>query len=172
MNLAKMFAAQKELREHINYNEPDRFEKLVMALLVEIGECANEQRTWKYWSKDRMPRKMATRGIGYSGTLIYNPLLEEYVDGLHFVLELGIELKINPNDWMVDKIIKTDIVEQFITLYQSVTDLWDSPSDVQLIVTFEHYLGLGEKLGFAWDEIEAAYFTKNKVNHERQENGY
>lgn len=44
MNLAKLFEVQKVLRDRINYNEPDRFNKLVLALLVELGECANEKR--------------------------------------------------------------------------------------------------------------------------------
>lgn len=42
MQLDKLFAAQKELRDHINYTGEDRFEKLILALLVELGECANE----------------------------------------------------------------------------------------------------------------------------------
>ncbi|PAE14433.1 hypothetical protein CHH91_19570, partial [Virgibacillus sp. 7505] len=25
---------------------------------------------------------------------------------------------------------------------------------------------------FSWEEIEAAYLSKNKINHERQANGY
>ena len=44
MNLDKLFQAQKELRERINYNGEDRFEKLVLALLVEIGECAKTKK--------------------------------------------------------------------------------------------------------------------------------
>lgn len=38
MNLTELFDMQRKLREHINYNEPDRFEKLILALLVELGE--------------------------------------------------------------------------------------------------------------------------------------
>jgi dimeric dUTPase (all-alpha-NTP-PPase superfamily) len=34
------------------------------------------------------------------------------------------------------------------------------------------FFGLGEMLGFTWDEIEQAYFAKNKINHVRQETGY
>ena len=178
MRLDKMFAAQKALREHINYNEPDRFEKLVLALLVEIGECANCWRGFKFWSKDQEPRTSWYKTYftedmhGGPQTKWTNPLLEEYVDGLHFVLELGIEIEIDENDWMIDKITKVDVVEQFICLNQSVIDLWDQPSDIQLIITLEHYLGLGELLGFTEEQIEQAYYDKNKVNHERQENGY
>jgi dimeric dUTPase (all-alpha-NTP-PPase superfamily) len=33
-------------------------------------------------------------------------------------------------------------------------------------------LSLGEFLGFTGEEIEQAYFAKNKINHVRQETGY
>lgn len=62
MNLAKLFETQKVLRERINYNEPDRFNKLVLALMVELGACANEQRTWKFWSNDQDPRIKVREG--------------------------------------------------------------------------------------------------------------
>lgn len=40
-------------------------------------------------------------------------------------------------------------------------------------LTFNLFVGLGEKhLGFTWNQIEQAYLDKNKINHERQANGY
>jgi dimeric dUTPase (all-alpha-NTP-PPase superfamily) len=36
MNLEKLFQTQKILRDRIGYNEPDRFNKLILALLVEL----------------------------------------------------------------------------------------------------------------------------------------
>lgn len=52
MNLQKLFDTQKVLRDRIGYEGEDRFEKLILALLVEIGECANEWRGFKFWSKN------------------------------------------------------------------------------------------------------------------------
>lgn len=60
MNLQKFFDTQKVLRDRIGYNGEDRFEKLILALLVEIGECANEWRGFKFWSKDQEPRTHKT----------------------------------------------------------------------------------------------------------------
>jgi dimeric dUTPase (all-alpha-NTP-PPase superfamily) len=37
---------------------------------------------------------------------------------------------------------------------------------------FSGFLGLGQMLGFTWEQIEAAYLQKNAINHERQESGY
>lgn len=51
VNLTKLFETQKVLRNRIGYESPDCYEKLILALLVEVGECANEWRGFKFWSK-------------------------------------------------------------------------------------------------------------------------
>lgn len=185
MNLSKLFDAQKKLREHINYNGEDRFEKLILALLVEIGECANCWRGFKYWSKDQEPRtktfksKQAPGGEFYRGIYEANPLLEEYVDGLHFVLELGIEMKFIVQ-FDCGQYVSSDITKQFIlvqqdvsTLYKSVNEDWDEEDRCNAYVeVIQGYVGLGKMLGFTEKEIEQAYYDKNQINHERQNNGY
>ena len=193
MNLQKMYAAQQALRHHINYNEPDRFEKLVLALLVEVGECANEWRGFKFWSKDREPRTkitcMACHGIGevyqpidgYQMTCPHcdgqgvensnNPLLEEYADGLHFVLELGIEKGWTPaiNDLTFRS---GNITKQFLALYEHISIFKRNANKDNYYNLLSIYAGLGEMLGFTRDQIEQAYYSKNQINHERQANGY
>ncbi|MEK4091705.1 dUTP diphosphatase [Viridibacillus sp. FSL H8-0110] len=47
MNLTKLFEAQRELDLYIDQQHPvqpgeDRLSKKILALLVELGECANE----------------------------------------------------------------------------------------------------------------------------------
>lgn len=173
MNLDKLFQAQKELREHINYNGEDRFEKLVLALLVEIGECANEWRGFKFWSKDQEPRTKVP--VTEWGVAPYkNPLLEEYVDGLHFVLELGIEHGVDEliNVLAIDIINYSDITTQFRMLFLIDWEIYKEGEGGYYHEGLELYLGLGKMLGFTWDEIEVAYFAKNQINHSRQENGY
>ena len=39
-------------------------------------------------------------------------------------------------------------------------------------VAFSRFMELGSILGFTTEEIEEAYYSKNKINHERQENDY
>ncbi len=34
------------------------------------------------------------------------------------------------------------------------------------------FKGLGEMLGFTWYQVEEAYYAKNQINHERQNNSY
>jgi dimeric dUTPase (all-alpha-NTP-PPase superfamily) len=176
MNLEKLFKAQQILRDRINYNQPDRFNKLVLALLVEIGECANCWRGFKFWSKDQSPRTFDVKVLQH-GTSAHNPLLEEYVDCLHFILELGIEMDkeeeveklFNSYLWEEDKTTDEEIIQQFSTLYGYVNLLHDYDYYINVLYA---YFRLGEKLRFTWGQVEEAYYDKNKVNHQRQEDGY
>jgi dimeric dUTPase (all-alpha-NTP-PPase superfamily) len=177
MNLKKLFIAQKELDEHIEKNHPrkegeDRFGKLILALQVELAECAQESRCFKFWSSRQEPVTEDLRVVDYkeSGEAIletYNPLLEEYVDCLHFTLSIGLHLYNENIATDLGGFRKTSIQDQFRTLFHYSTMLSGSYWHF-----FEYLIGLGEMLGFTWEQIEAAYFEKNAVNHRRQENGY
>ncbi|WP_050613312.1 dUTP diphosphatase [Bacillus testis] len=175
MNLEKMYNAQREFRNRVEYEGEDRFDKLVLALMVELGECANEWRGFKFWSKDQEPRtsKYKTylvQGMHGPQAEWTNPLLEEYVDGLHFVLELGIETENTPK--RVSLMKERTTTDLFLTVMEKAIDFDMEPSLWNYCVLFERYIELGEMLGFTWEQIEAAYFEKNQINHQRQENGY
>lgn len=172
MDLQKLFSTQQILRDRISYDQPDRFNKLVLALLVELGECANEQRSWKFWSKDQEPRTWKSRRpyMDLEDADFYNPLLEEYVDGLHFVLEIGLELGYQPLYVQVYKY--EDITRQFKELYWEISDLEKVSTREDYLYVVQKFVGLGEMLGFTWEQIEQSYYEKNKINHLRQESGY
>ena len=205
MNLEKLFKLQKELDDHIEKNHPrqegeDRLAKKILALQVELAECAQESRCFKFWSKDQEPRIKDYKqikckwcnGSGDDGTGVcpdckssgdvykeYNPLLEEYVDCLHFILSIGLDLKLG-GPYVIGTYKGPSIIRQFNFVYQDISKLdvainedWEEDE------IFEQYdelvrgfLGLGEMLGFTWQQIEQAYLEKNKINHERQANGY
>lgn len=210
MNLSKLFKAQKELGKVglFNYQGEDRFNKLILALLVELGECANEWRGFKFWSKDQEPRTFKREGYpdceekGYRrgnppvdeikgvhglgnhwydcekcrGFLVIdkNPLLEEYVDGLHFVLEIGIEHEFDKEVEFIEvtPLKLDDIVYQFTELMRADWYMYDLGGGGYFHEGLELYLGLGEMIGFTSEQIEQAYFEKNSINLKRQENGY
>jgi dimeric dUTPase (all-alpha-NTP-PPase superfamily) len=174
MNLEKLFQTQKVLRDRIGYNEPDRFNKLILALLVELGECAQEWRGFKFWSVNQIPHTSAIRvpTMMDEDKEFYNPLLEEYVDGLHFVLELGLELNFNTDLFLYSTEQYDDVNAQFIWIHNTVTEVYMYGTEEKYELLLGEYLGLGEMLGFTWEQIEQAYFEKNKINHQRQEVGY
>ncbi|WP_121615239.1 dUTP diphosphatase [Virgibacillus halodenitrificans] len=184
MNLQKLFQIQKQLDDRIvkehGLEGQDLLDKKILALQVELGELANEQRSWKFWSHDQRTKGqdnyLEYRPVDQGGNhwVNRNPLLEEYVDCLHFILSVGLELQI-PDEWVVNNIAKEltekemDIERQFIAFNQYLKINIDPHDWFDILGLF---IGLGEMLGFTWEQIEQAYLDKNKINHERQANGY
>ena len=162
MNLSKLFETQNVLRERIGYNGPDRLNKLVLALLVEIGECANElPEVFKFWKQKRKNN--------------YEKALVEYVDGLHFVLEVGLELGVKDTVYLplsIKSNTSTDLTTQFILINNTATELLLDTNLEQYKILVYEYLALGEMIGFSWEQIQSAYFSKNYINHQRQDAGY
>lgn len=109
-----------------------------------------------------------------SGTShMVNPLLEEYVDCLHFVLSIGNEMEFS--HLVLDhKAREKEITRLFIQLNLGAATLlfFEGNHEKNYKVMVGQFVKLGELLGFTWEQIEQAYFMKNKVNHERQANGY
>lgn len=186
VEITKLLEIQKKLDKHIEKEHPrepeeDRFAKKVLALLVELGECANEWRRFKFWSINQEPRIKESRLMPYSSTRFYeaNPLLEEYVDCLHFILSIGLELKYNYEP--VPGIFPVFIENQFIELNYTASELYFLANqfgvDDNLVRNryqelFDCFLFLGKSLGFTWEQVSDAYMLKNKINHQRQESGY
>lgn len=179
MNLQKLFETQKVLRDRIGYNGEDRFEKLILALQVEVGECANEWRGFKFWSKDQEPRTKVQWDYSLDDEPIFrNLLLEEYVDALHFLLEIGLELKytnLSLASYETPSIEYqfNEVIAACCKVRESVESDWQEEEKQD---EFDNlcmgFIGLGRMLGFTWDQIEEAYYAKNQVNHIRQDTGY
>jgi dimeric dUTPase (all-alpha-NTP-PPase superfamily) len=184
VNLKPLFEMQRKLDERIMKEkglEGNFLPQKTLALYVELGELANESRCFKYWSTNQKPRTYA-KGLEhdfFSDSIVaeWNPLLEEYADCLHLILSIGNELGYKLNDLDIYR-ATSNIVEQFNEIYESVTLFWITSNkdehrgyDIYHDL-FSSFINLGVSLGFTWEEIEKAYMDKNKVNHERQDNGY
>lgn len=213
MNLQKLFEAQAELDAFIEQQHPtqpgeNRLEKKVLALLVELGECANEWRGFKFWSNDQKANELewvdedckSCKGTGIDvegvalgnpypcieceglSVLAYpkNPLLEEFVDCLHFILSIGNEIKIS-NVHAINyssssqKFTQNVITIHFALIYNVTTDLMFSQGEFKELnyrVLLAHFELLGEMLGFSAKQIEQAYWKKYEINKQRQRDGY
>jgi dimeric dUTPase (all-alpha-NTP-PPase superfamily) len=162
MKLSQLFSMQSKLDQHIvsqhNLQNEDLFNRKVLALLVELGELANETRSFKYWSL-KPPASQ-------------NTILEEYVDGVHFILSLGLELGFENEIVDVPAESSRNTVDQFLVIYQQIVTLQQTRSKEEYIKLVADYLTLATILGFTEDQIVHAYMSKNEVNFERQEQGY
>ncbi|WHY76413.1 dUTP diphosphatase [Neobacillus sp. WH10] len=163
MQLEKLFQMQKALDTHIEEKhellDEELFERKVLALLVEIGELANETRCFKFWSVKPSSAK--------------NVILEEFVDGVHFILSLGIECGFDPQQIELNVHESTlNETDQFLRIYELTSSFQKSKNLLSYIELFKAYLQLAELLGFSQLEIEQAYFHKNEVNYQRQQNNY
>ena len=183
-------------------------DKKILALQVELGELANEWRGFKYWSNDQEPRTTAKcetcDGLGndiyFTGSYdngnlqecsepceycdgtgdddSKNPLLEEYVDCLHFILSIGLELGYTFSTvakWRSSNVNEqfNDIFHAIATLYESIKADWEDEERQDCFSELaKGFLGLGGMLGFTPEQIESAYYEKNAENHRRQEVGY
>lgn len=201
MNYIKLFQMQAELDSKIVEGKQlegvDLFNKKVQALLTEIQETANEWRGFKFWSKDQEPRvckiirceDCGGQGffLGYSNSQIdcekcvgtgiekeFNPLLEETVDTAHFIYSLGNDLAIDPEE-VANQLARAydDLTSQFIALSYVATcmAMYNDKKRYYLEVV-SHFKGLVALLGFTEGELETAYYSKNKINHDRQATGY
>lgn len=183
MNLQKLFEIQVELDCHITKKHPvqegeDRLAKKILALQVELGELANEWRGFKFWSHDQEPRTEVYKFSPlHNEPLIVktNPLLEEFVDCLHFILSIGLELGLT--NWkphfssVAVHFGGNELITQFEEVFwyaSSFGTYTEDEKDTWYSMLFSNFLGLGKMLGFTWEQIEQAYLEKNRINHERQ----
>lgn len=177
MDLKKLFEIQAGLDLHISKEHPvkegeNRLAKKILALQVELGECANEWRGFKFWSNDQKPKLNGFRATNL-GIVETKPLLEEYVDCLHFILSIGLDLDVSVNiGWDDICHYDNDITSIFLNLNNRILELRHWENDESWVDLFEEFYILGKMLGFTWEQIEAGYLEKNRINHERQVTGY
>ena len=192
MNLSKLFETQKLLDKRIvdehNLHGQDLLPQKILALQVELGELAQEWRGFKFWSRDQEPRtfewigkceKCNGHGVddeniscpncAGTGDGNKNPLLEEYVDVLHFILSIGND--VGTEYFYYEPMIKQEenITTQFITVFNYTYLILQDEFCSELFTSFH---SLGMMLGFSWEQIEQSYYAKNKINHQRQTDKY
>src|SRR5699024_10202702 len=166
----------------------DLLDKKILALQVELGELANEFRGFKFWSENQEPNVLSYKcsGCGFTRKenidcpladehyefymIGFNPLLEEYVDCLHFILSIGNDCQFDGDFYYTSH--KDSVSEQFNHLFNKIGVFYLYRTKGSYTSVFNYFLALGDFLGFTWTKVEQAYLKKNKINHERQESGY
>lgn len=159
--LDELFKAQAELDKTIADNHHITYEstrhRRIMACLVEIGELANATRCFKYWSN--------------KGKEDDEIVLDEFADGLHFFLSLGVDIKTSKKTYNLTKHMD-NLSDQFLEVYHRLDVFRKKQDDVSYIKAFQAFLNLLPLMGYRWKKLEEAYYKKLGVNYKRQENNY
>ena len=160
MNLNSLFEKQKELDKYIyeknNVTAKEIFERKIVALLVELGELANELQFFKYWKENiNIDRQRA---------------IEEYIDVIHFAIGLAVDLGIDEHKYIETQ--PQDLNKLFIGITNLATVLSTSKEKEHAKTLLNNIIALGYQLGLDEQTVIGAYNKKNEVNYERQENGY
>lgn len=161
LNLSELIPLQHELDERImslhNESRLNTQLKRILALVVEIGELANETRSFKYWS--------------LKGSSSKDVLLEEFSDSIHFILSLGIDL--GYSQLIVECEDKEyDTSRLFLEWTEAAIKLMHdfNPSNYQDCANY--CAKIAYTLNFSELEVVEMYFKKNKKNHNRQDQAY
>jgi dimeric dUTPase (all-alpha-NTP-PPase superfamily) len=142
-------------RHHLDYEMTHQ--KRILALLVELGEFANETRCFKFWS-EKAPSEKAV-------------ILDEFADGMHFFLSLGIPLNVES---YTHKFVKdqADLTSQILQTYVLVSDLLSHYDERHYARAFGSFLNVLPLLGYSGDDAILAYKAKLAVNYKRQQEHY
>ena len=159
--LDELFIAQGKLDATIAQNHGISYKttrhRRLMACLVEIGELANATRCFKYWSN--------------KGPEADDIVLDEYADGLHFFLSLGIDIGTSKKSYNITK-HEDNLTDQFLMVYHRLDEFRKKQDDSSYIKAFQAFLNLLPLLGYKWKQLEEAYYKKLDVNYNRQETNY
>lgn len=161
--LAPYFEKQRELDEFIlkkfNLEEnQELLEKRIVAFQVELMECCNSWRGFKYWTENPEPKE---------------DLLEEYVDGMHFILSIGNLIGEAEDTFPLfpsgPHVAEVEPIMLFCLTADLACKMHHDNHYSHLVMVF---FDLGYSLGFTWDQITEAYNKKYEVNIQRMNNGY
>ena len=161
IDLNSLYQKQAELDARIAENHNVSYattrERRILALLVEIGEFANATRCFKYWSN----KPSEAQDI----------VLDEYVDGLHFFLSLGIDINTSKKTYNHTK-HADNLTKQILEVYRLASIFYKKQDEKSYIKAFQAFLNIPVLLKVRWSTVEKAYYKKLGENYHRQDTNY
>lgn len=161
IELKELFEAQAKLDSRIaqdhNVTYASTRDRRIMALIVEIGELANATRCFKYWSN--------------KGSESKEIVLDEYADGLHFFLSLGIDIKASKRVYHYTK-HSDDLTNQILEVYRLASIFLKKQDEKSYVKAFQAFINIVPILKVRWTTIEKAYYKKLGENYHRQDTNY
>ena len=161
VDLTNLYQKQAELDARIADNHHITYattrERRILALLVEFGEFANATRCFKYWSN----KPSEAQDI----------VLDEYVDGLHFFLSLGIDINVSKRAYNHTK-HADNLTKQILETYRLATLFYKNQDEKSYIKAFQAFINITVLLKVRWSVVEKAYYKKLGENYHRQDTNY
>ena len=131
IDLTNLYQKQAELDARIADNHHITYattrERRILALLVEFGEFANATRCFKYWSN----KPSEAQDI----------VLDEYVDGLHFFLSLGIDIKASKRVYHYTK-HSGDLTNQILEVYRLASIFLKKQDEKSYVKAFQAFINI------------------------------
>ncbi|AKU79469.1 dUTP diphosphatase [Spiroplasma turonicum] len=154
---------QEELDSYImnsqNLTLNDEIDNMkLVALLVELSEFINECRAFKFWSKKPPSDKSV--------------ILEEFVDGLHFIISIGNDIMYNFSNFEYKNNNNKDLNEWSIEVYNMVMNFYNFKSHKNYQIMFNSFLNCLRILNYTTEDVLDSYNLKNATNFKRQDNNY
>lgn len=139
-------------------NDQKMFKKKIVAFLVELGEYANEERSFKYWSQ-KAPAELKIQ-------------LDEYIDGLHFLLSLGNDLHFDFQNYQFKTINTMNNVDTYLELIKDLNFFAQTPNINLYQQLLNDYLMIAHLCQYSEPVLLEAYQIKNQINFDRQNQNY
>ena len=158
-----LWEQQKKLDDRINQEHPpkeleDRYLMKSVAACQELGEALQEMKTFKFWSN----KPASTKTI----------IVGELVDYLHFMISMAIEKGYTHADITVATQPVQDINVIARDLYFVTAAAGFKGFEGKILPMFSSFINLMQQMEVSREELLAAYYEKNKINHQRQDQQY
>lgn len=160
--LSKFYIRQKQLDQKILHQHNLTFDKTlklrILALLIELGELANETRMFKFWSQNQKIKR--------------KQLILEYIDCFHFFLSLGNYFHGRQKQIYFVRSKNLTIPNLLLKIFQETSQLINHFSLQQYQKAFQLFLNLSSGFKITNPLLKKYYLQKYKENIKRQKNKY
>ena len=99
-------------------------------------------------------------------------VLDEYADGMHFLLSLGIDIGIDVSNIFEIEVENNDLTAQILKCYKLTNMFLEDANTNNYLSLFNSYLAIIPLLGYSANEVVEAYFKKLGTNYVRQQTNY
>ena len=149
------------------------FEPRLLAFIVELGEFINSTKSFKFWSFKVPFKKYWFNNDKIKLTNKQKEItLEEFIDGLHFLLSLGLYLKTKKTIYVIEEKKNINLFMMLFLVYQDAIKLKNHRSLILYEKLFQNYFNLLAYFDFTVEEILATFQKKLAINFQRQKDFY